>query len=173
MASWVHLYADDTQLYIKLCCTNLENTKMKMAACVHHIQSLCASMSLKLNATKTELIWFDRRSRVDVNTTKNLNLVPQCSIPPFDVMRDLGVLLDCRLNMTQHVSSTARTCFFHLRRIRQVRSCLDKTCRRILLVQALVISRLDYCNSVLSGLPSSTLQPLSLVLHTETTSHLH
>src|SRR6218665_1851423 len=66
--------------------------------------------------------------------------------------------------MTQHVSSTARTCFFHLRRIRQVRRCLDETCRRIL-AQGLVISRHDYCNSVLYGLPSSTLQPLSSVLH--------
>src|SRR6218665_4153466 len=94
----------------------------------------------------------------------HLYLYPQ-SIPPSDVVRDLGVLLDCKLNMTQHVSSTVRTCFFHLRRIRQVRRCLDETCRRIL-VQALVIFRLDYCNSVLSGLPSSTLQPLSSVLHT-------
>jgi len=51
-------------------------------------------------------------------------------------IRNLGALLDCRLNMTQHVSSTARTCFFHLRRIRQVRRCLNKTCRRIL-IQAL------------------------------------
>src|SRR6218665_1037949 len=67
--------------------------------------------------------------------------------------------------MTQYVSSTARTCFFHLRRIRQVRRCPDETCCRIL-VQALVISRLDYCISVLSGLPSSTLQSLSSVLHT-------
>jgi len=32
-------------------------------------------------------------------------------------------------------------------------------------VQALVISRLDYCNSVLAGLPSTTLQPLTAVLH--------
>src|SRR6218665_3419536 len=112
----VHLYADDTQLYIKLCCKNLENTKVKMAAFIHHIQSRCASMHLKLNATKTELIWFDRRSRVDDNTTKNLNLDPQCSIPPSDVVRDLGFLLDCRLNTTQYVSSTTRICFFHLRR---------------------------------------------------------
>src|SRR6218665_1562475 len=165
----VHLYADDTQLYIKLCYKNLDNIKVKMAACIHHIQSWCASMRLKLNATKTELIWFDRRSRLVDNSTTHLNLDPQCSIPPFDVVCDLGVLMDCKLNMTQHVSSTARTCFFHLRRIRQVRRCLDETCRRILVFkncQALVISRLDYCNSVLSGLPSSTLQPLSSVLHT-------
>src|SRR5688572_28893062 len=56
--------------------------------------------------------------------------------------------------------STYKACYFH-----QVKRCLDETCLRIL-IQALVISRLDYCNSVLSGLPSSTLQPLSSVLHT-------
>src|SRR6218665_628262 len=56
--------------------------------------------------------------------------------------------------------------FFHLRRIRQVRRCLDKTCRCIL-VQALVTSRLNICNSVLSDIFSSTLQPLSSILHTD------
>ena len=55
--------------------------------------------------------------------------------------------------------------FSHLRRIRQVKRCLNETCLRIF-TQALVISRLDYCYSVLSALPSSTLQPLSSVLHT-------
>ena len=77
-----------------------------MAACVHHIQSWYAAKPLKLNATKTELIWFDRRSGLDDDKKiKNLNLDPQRSIPPSDVIRDLGVLLDCRLYMTQHVSS--------------------------------------------------------------------
>jgi len=67
-----------------------------------------------------------------------------------------------RLNMSHPRPEHA---FLLLCRIRQVRLCVDETCRRIL-VQALVISLLDYCNSVLYGLPSSTLQPLSSVLHT-------
>ena len=162
----IHLYADDTQLYIKLSGKNFDNIKIKIAACVRDIQTWCASMRLKLNATKTELIWFDRRSRPDDDKQiKSLHLESNCTILPSDVIRDLGVLLDSSLNMTQHISSVAKACYFHLRRIRQVKRCLDETCLRIL-IQALVISRLDYCNSVLSGLPSSTLQPLSSVLHT-------
>ncbi len=66
--------------------------------------------------------------------------------------------------MTNHINSIVKACFFHLRRIRQVKKCLNEHCLKIL-VQALVISRLDYCNSVLAGLPSSTLQHLTVVLH--------
>ena len=55
-------------------------------------------------------------------------------------------------------------CFFHLRRLRPLRRQLgrDVTMR---LVSALVLSRLDYCNAVLTGLPASTLAPLRRVLH--------
>ena len=66
--------------------------------------------------------------------------------------------------MVNHVSAITRACYFHLRRIRQVRRCLNEHCLRIL-VQALVLSRIDYCNSILTGLPNSTLQPLTSVLH--------
>src|ERR1043165_9798550 len=108
-------------------------------------------MRLKLHATKTELIWFDRRSRPDDDKQiKSLHLESNCTILLSDVVRNLGVLLDSTLNMTQHISSVARACYFHLRRIRQVKRCLDETCLRIL-IQALVISR--------------TLQPLASVLH--------
>jgi len=91
-----------------------------------------------------------------------LNLGPNCSIRPADVIRDLGVLLDNTLSLKFQIASITKSCFFHLRRIRQVKKGLNKNC---LLVQALVISRLDYCNSVLYGLPASTLQPLATFLH--------
>ncbi len=43
---------------------------------------------------------------------------------------------------------------------------MDASCKCmfiILLVQALVISRLDYCNALLAGLPSNTIKPLQMI----------
>ena len=52
--------------------------------------------------------------------------------------------------------------FFHLRRLRQVRRRVGKDIT-IRLVLEVIMSWLDYCNSVLAGLPQSTLQPLQRV----------
>ena len=66
--------------------------------------------------------------------------------------------------MREHVSRIAQICSFHLHRLRSVRRQLgrDVSAR---LVSALVLSRLDYCNAVLAGLPAATLAPLQRVLN--------
>jgi hypothetical protein len=80
------------------------------------------------------------------------------------VVRDFGVWIDSELTMKEHVSHTAQACFFHLRRLRSVRKILGHEVT-IQLVCALVLSRLDYYNGALVGLPSSTITPLQRVLH--------
>jgi len=82
------------------------------------------------------------------------------------VVRYLGVWIDCELSMCEHVSRVTQTCFFHLRRLRSVRRQLGRDVFARL-VSALVLSRLDYCNAVLSGLPAATLSPLQRVLNAE------
>ena len=64
--------------------------------------------------------------------------------------------------MKHNVAKVAAICYYHLRRLRQIRQCLDQevTTR---LVLAMVISRLDYCNAALAGLPQATVAPLQRV----------
>ena len=80
------------------------------------------------------------------------------------MLRDLGVWQDSKLTMHDNISRTPSSCFFHLPRLCQLRGVV---CRSIMqrLVSALVLSRLDYCNAALSGLPSTTLNPLRRVLN--------
>ena len=64
--------------------------------------------------------------------------------------------------MKQHISKVASSCFFQLRRLRQLRRLLGQQVTA-LLVSVLILSRLDYGNSVLAGLPVTTLEPLQRV----------
>ena len=83
-------------------------------------------------------------------------------IEPVNVVRDLGVLLDQELSMKQHVNKVASSCFFQLRRLKQVRRLLGSEVTTGL-ITAFITSRLDYCNACLAGLPKSTIAPLQRV----------
>ena len=65
-------------------------------------------------------------------------------------MNNLGFTLDCHLTMNAHVSNIARTCNFELRRLASIRRFLTSTATATL-VSAFVLSRIDYCNSLLFG----------------------
>jgi len=80
-------------------------------------------------------------------------------------VRDLGVLVDSELTMKHHISRVVSSCVFQLRRLRQIRRSVGEEVTKRL-VTALILSRLDYCNAVLAGLPQSTLQPLQRVQNT-------
>jgi len=71
---------------------------------------------------------------------------------------NLGVVLDDQLSCNTNITSVARSCRIALYNIRKIRPFLTREAAQIL-VQALVIPRLDYCNSLLAGLPASTIKP--------------
>ncbi len=59
-------------------------------------------------------------------------------------------------------SKTARNLGVALYNIKKIRPFLSEHATQ-LLVQALVLSRLDYCNALLAGLPASSIKPLQLI----------
>ena len=96
----------------------------------------------------------------------NITSLNLCSvaIEPVDSVRDLGVILDSELTMRAHISKISSVCFFHLRRLRKLRPLIDMVSAQRL-ASAFVLSRLDYCNAVLAGLPAITLAPLQRALY--------
>ncbi len=84
------------------------------------------------------------------------------TISPSASARNLGVIFDDQLTFKEHIAKTTRSCRFALHNIRKIRPFLTEHAAQ-LLVQALVISRLDYCNALLAGLPSNTIKPLQMI----------
>ena len=83
---------------------------------------------------------------------------------PVHTVRDLGVMLDSNMTMSQHVLRVCQNCYFQIQLIRRLGKALSVE-SKLLLVHALVHSRLDYCNSVLVRLPWSLVQQLQSVLN--------
>lgn len=86
------------------------------------------------------------------------------TLRPVESVRNLGVYLDSSLSMQTHVAKVTQTCFYQLRRLRQIRRLLGRDVTANV-VAALVLTRLDYGNALLAGLPYSTVAPLQRVIN--------
>ena len=69
---------------------------------------------------------------------------------PSNSLKNLCFTFDCHLTMNAHVTNIARTCYYELRRLASIRRFLTSTATATL-VSAFVLSRVDYCNSLLFG----------------------
>ena len=69
-------------------------------------------------------------------------------IPLGQAVKNLGFTLDCLLTMNSHVCYISRTCYFELRRLASIRRFQTSTATATI-VSAFVLSRIDYCNSLL------------------------
>ena len=65
-------------------------------------------------------------------------------------MKNLGIISGCHLTMNKHVSNIARTCYFELRLLASICRILTSTATATP-VSAFVLTRIDYCNSLLFG----------------------
>ena len=159
-----HNYADDMQLYLPYnpSCTDSRNKALEiMSKCIADVELWMTRNFLQLNRDKTEYINFQSPHQLKRFGSPELT-VGDISVNPSSSVRNLGVVLDHHLSMRDQVTAVVRSCNLHLRNISHARPYLtDNACQTA--VQSLVISRLDYCCSLLSGLPSCQIRRLQLV----------
>jgi hypothetical protein len=75
---------------------------------------------------------------------------------------NLGILIDSHVTMEAHVTNICKGAYMQLRNISKLKRYLDKDSLE-LLVHAFITTKLDYCNSLLCGLPTSLISRLQRV----------
>ncbi|KAK3543099.1 hypothetical protein QTP70_010645 [Hemibagrus guttatus] len=152
-----HCYADDTQLIFSFPPSDT-TASAQISACLADISSWMTAHQLKLNPSKTELLIIPG----DPSPAQDLAIsLSNSMISSTASARNLGVTMDNQLSFSSHVTVT-RSCRFLLYNIRRIRPFLSTQATQ-LLVQSLVISRLDYCNSLLAGLSLNAICPLQMI----------
>ena len=109
---------------------------------------------LRLNDGTTEFIIIGTRQQLAKVTIDTLQVGESVTTPAGEV-KD-------HLKMDTHINNICKAAFFHLFDISRIRKFLSIKCTKIS-VNALVTSCLDYCNSLLFGLPNNRLHKLQRV----------
>ena len=116
---------------------------------------------LKLNDEKTEVLCSGPQRALSLINEKSLR-VGGNEILFSDCVKSLGVYLDPSLTMRQHISYICKSAYFELRKISSIRPFLTQFAA-VQLVSSLILSRLDYCNAILAGLPSEDIARLQRI----------
>ena len=115
-------------------------------------QTLDASKLLKLNESKTEFIIFGTRQQLNKVGTVNIRIGDDV-IQNVPSVRNLGLHFHEELKHSCHVNKLTSISFNMIHNIARMCHLLDTGTTKTL-VQALVLSCLGYCNSMLLGIPN-------------------
>jgi hypothetical protein len=157
-----HLFADDIQVYASCDQSQASMLSSRLSLCLDDVVAWLNSHRLFLNAEKSEILWCSSRKRNF--SSRDPIRIGSSYVTPSAFVRCLGAYLDSHMSFDVHVSRCVSACFCVLRQIRSIRRSLPRSLLTSL-ITALVISRIDYCISLLNGVSKSNMQRLQSVLN--------
>ena len=160
----IHLYADDTQLYVPFDpCNSGEcvEAMKRLECCIEEIRVWMTENYLCLNDGKTEFLILGGKADLEKVNINHVT-VGNSKIEANDTARNIGAHFDSTMDMKPHVNRVIRACYHQIRLIAKIRKYLSMDSASKL-IHAFVTSRLDNLNSLLVELPDYVLNKLQLV----------
>lgn len=161
-----HLYADDLQLYTQASVDDLNRAVTDINADLDRISAWSRSFGIAVNPSKCQAIVLGSPriiSSVDLSLmapimyeSEQILLVPK--------VKNLGLILDCGLTGEPQVSDVCRRVTYTLRCLYRFKYFLPIS-TKILLVQTLVIPKIDYADVCFSNLTQGSLSRLDRLLN--------
>ena len=145
-SAYIHPYTDNNQLYIAVD-RNEKNYNMDaLERCSAAISDWMLHNGLAFNPDTSEVIMFETSQAIAMSTTSNV-LVAVCNITMIDKVKTFSVILDKCLTFYSRVQATCKAIYYHEWALRNIWLSLPDTLAKT--VESAIISRLDYCNSLL------------------------
>ena len=162
----VHTYADDTQLYLSFKQSDTFSEVKAVSAmqkCICDVRAWMREDQLMFNDDKTEFLIIGTRQQLSKVSIQSIN-VGQAEVSSVVSAHKLGTCFDTHLDMGTHIAKTCSSAFYYLYNIRHIRKYLSRESTEKL-VHAFISSRLDYCNSLLYGIPEYQTRKLQRVMN--------
>jgi len=155
-------FADDMQLYKPTHPSLVDSAVQTVQECIGEVRSWMTLSKLKLNDDKTEALLIHNHKSSSASSLPTSLQVGSSDIPFSSAARNLGYILSDDLSLNNHISHICRSAYTAIRQISSIRHYLTVSATKTL-VCAFVLSRLDYCNSLLSGSPKHFIDKLQKV----------
>ena len=157
-----HFYADDTQLYFSV--KDLQGGQEKLNEVYSAVENWMKSRKLKLNSGKTEIMLIGSPRKIRLMSNFKEMTVGNSVVTLADQVRSLGVILDQTLTLKKQLNNTKSKVIFNLINISRISKYINQD-SRMKLVNGLVFSVLDFCNSLYYGLPNHDLHSFQMMIN--------
>ena len=159
----LHLYADDTQLYISCGISEAVSTKEQLEQCVSALRDWMSANLLKLNDDKTEFMVIGTRHTLQHSPNELTSIkVGSINVKSTSSAKNIGVVMDPSLNLENQGSKITRTCYMALRDIGRIRRYLTVEAIKQLVLSH-VMCHLDINNALLYNIADNVLMKLQVV----------
>ena len=116
----LHLYADDTKIYMSLFASYAKESLVNLQQCVMAVSAWMTGSKLKLNPGKTEFLLIGTKLQPEkcLNNFSCLFLGQDTNLSAS--AKSLGEVFDSSLNFLKHISQICRACFYHIRDLHRI-----------------------------------------------------
>lgn len=144
-----HFYADDTQLYYSFPPHKVTEACDRLNQDLERLCTISRKHSLCINPSKTEVIVFGpKKFRLNPDVRNCIKIfVDGVQIELKRSVKNLGIILNDELDFTEYMNLCTQRSYAALKAIYSNRMFLDRKTKQ-LLCESLVLSRLNYCDSL-------------------------
>ena len=153
----VHLYADDTQIYLAFDVHSKNVDLSQLTNCFNEVRCWMSENCMKLNEEKTEVM--------DIGMYKSsINEIKLHSeiIKPVSKAKNLGFYFDHTMSLNDQITATQKVCNINLRNLRRIAFTLPHSLK-VQLVHSCILFFLDNYNCTYGALSCLNVQKLQTI----------